>query len=292
MSLDENKPRRISNANENSRDENWILPNRACAQSDLKAAMHAIQETIQQEIAATSDDLSAALFEGIQESLVGILERTLVPVADEDFQDYIDLYHVVPVNLEEAQQEEEESVAEIEQHEAEEEIDQDDLLDRKALEEAQQLRGVVRELSEQVQQTREQVLKESLQTTIAGQGYIDVIKSIEERPAVQSQIDASAIREQQVALQASMGALSSLLTDSQWSSLPQQLESLQSTIDVIQKESDKDRPMSQVEAAIISRSNSAEDDTTTDWENILSQQESGVTLTAAERLARFFEQIE
>jgi hypothetical protein len=287
--------RRISDAHHQvvAKDDDWSLPHNACAQSDLTAAMQAIQDTVQHEIAGSTDDVATMLFQDVQDVLLELLQRALVPVADDDFQDYINLYHVVPMNLEDEQTETETEDDE-QLNDDEEEIDQDDLLDRKALQEAQHLRSVVRDLAKHVEDTREGVLKGSLQTIAASQGYADLMKNVQERPLHEPDVDASAsaIQEQREALHSSLGALSSLLKDSQWSELPQQLDSLQSTIDVIQKESDKDRPLSQIEAAIISRSNSADEETTNDWQDLLLAQPTSVTLTAADRLARFFEQIE
>ena len=285
--------------------DDWNLPHNACAQSDWKAAVQAIQDTVQHELEgirgnnvennADNDShvaMTTMLFQNIQEVLVELLQRGLIPVADEDFQDFVDLYHVVPVNLEDLDAESEHESADEIEVEDDEEMDQDNLLDRKALHEAQQLRSAVRDLANHVEETRERVLQDSLQTIAAGHGYDDLIKKVQERPLVEADSETKAMQEQREALQVSLGALSYLLKDSQWSELPQQLESLQSTIDVIQKESDKDRPMSQIEAAIISRCNSAEDqDTTNDWDDLVSSPPS-VALTAADRLARFFELVE
>ena len=312
--------RRISDSHQQSRRKNddhhkkgddWNLPHNACAQSDWKAAVQAIQDTVQQELAGllqsnkdddddddgdTSTQVTSTtmLFQNIQETLVELLQKGLIPVADEDFQDFVDLYHVVPVHLEDLETDAEDEGTEEEikvEDEEEEEIDQDDLLDRQALQEAQHLRSAVRDLAKHVEETREQVLQDSLLTIATGQRYGDLMKKVQERPLLEAEGETVAMQEQREALRVSLGALSSLLKDSQWSELPQQLESLQSTIDVIQKDSDKDRPISQIEAAIISRSNSAEEqDITTDWDDLSSQPSVG--LTAADRLARFFELME
>jgi hypothetical protein len=278
------------------KDDNWELPNNACAQSDLKAAIQAIQDTVQREISMDdTDGATTMLFQDVQDSLIDLLQRALVPVADDDFQDYVDLYHhhVVPVNLEEEGEVEtdEEATQDMEESE-DDEIDQDDLLDRKALQEAQQLRSAVRDLAKQVEEARERVLKDSLQTIAAGQGYnhLQLMKTIQEKPKTDTAMDDNVMQDHREALRSAVGDLSSLLKDSHWSELPQLLDSLQSTIDVIQKEFSDDRPMSQTEAAIISRSNSSEEDSTNDWEELLSQ--PSVALSAADRLARFFQQLE
>lgn len=274
-----------------------MLPHNAVAKSDLDAAIEAIAQTFQDAAMADgNDETRRLLLEDTQQSLIEHLKRIVEPVPDFEYQDFVDLYHIVPVDDDNDEEELEEGLQDESsfEEEEEEEIDDEDLIDTKALGEARQLRASVRELSQGVQEIREQVLKDSLETNMK-QEYNKLLEDLANRPSVDT--DMSRIDEsRRVALEEALRDLSSLLNDSQWSKLPQQLESLQSTIEVIQKNTFKDRPMSQTEAAIISRSNSA-DEQDNDWEALLSQESTSggrgeLLLTASDRLARFFELLE
>ncbi len=285
--------RRISDSHSHS-NESWILPNNAVAESDLAAAIQAIERTFQ-EVAAmeSSDETGRMLFQDIKTSLIEHLKRIVDPVADIDYQDYLDLYHIVPEDEDDDDQAEVDEMTEddpIMEETEEEEIDEADLLDTRALQEAQQLRVTVRNLSQSVQEIREQVLKDSLDTIVRKE-YTVLVNDASNRPTIET--DQTSMEAQRESLQESLQALSTLLQDPQWSELPQELLSLQNTIEVIQKETDKDRPMSQTEAAIISRCNSGDDDN--DWEMILSQGNQDVDkprMTASDRLAHYFEYLE
>jgi hypothetical protein len=277
-----------------------MLPNNAVAQSDLDAAIQAIEQSFQEALGEhpqnNNDTTRSLLLQDTQQSLIKHLKRIVDPVADTKFQDYVDLYHVVQEEEEEEEDyEDEDEHNEISEDEEEEEVDDEDFIDTEALGEARLLRTSVRELSQNVQEIRERVLKDSLETNLK-EDYTTLLENLEQnRPSVSStDQDSNVVESQRVALDESLQALSGLLNDSQWSKLPQQLESLQSTIDVIQKNTDKNREMSQTEAAIISRCNSAEEDS--DWDALLSSQDSTregeILVSASDRLARFFEQLE
>ena len=276
----------------------WTLPHNAVAQSDLDAAIQAIEQSFFQATAAAiacSDETRRVLFRDMQQSLIGHLKRIVEPVADPQFQDFVDLYHIVsPFDDDDDDDEQPASVVEVDDEE--EEIDEADLLDSKALAEARKLRSSVRDLSRSVQEIRERVLKDSLETS-SDQEYNALLEELENnRSSMNGNTNTNqmAVDSQRVVLEESLQALSALLNDSQWSMLPEQLESLQSTIDVIHKNTDKSQPMSQTEVAIISRANSADEEN--DWEMVLSQESPsgshGGLMTASDRLARFFELLE
>jgi hypothetical protein len=88
------------------------------------------------------------------------------------------------------------------------------------------------------------------------------------------------------------------LNQSQRDNLPKQLQRLQDTIESIQKEQNKDQPLSQTEIAIVSRTNSMADEELMDQCMRLSQQDydpTGTTerdenrMSPVERLALFFQ---
>ena len=300
--------RRISDTDRPSTDDDeqqqWILPNNAVAQSDLEVALQAIEETFQHaRIAAENTSATRDLFlQDTQASLIQHLMRVVQSVDDQEFQDFVDLYHVVPDYDDD--KEDEDKVEENDNDGDDdtfqevllfdkngEEVDEADMVDKKSLHEAKQKRAEVRALSQSIQETRERVLEGSLET-IMKKEYHSVLEKMEQRPHMESNAKNDQMAaQQQAALTESLETLSKLLQDSQWDELPKQLESLQNTIDVIQKESDPERPMSQIEAAIISRTNS-EDDEEHGWEQLLSQVKGDVPLdnpaTAAERLVNFF----
>ena len=69
------------------------------------------------------------------------------------------------------------------------------------------------------------------------------------------------------------------------------MRKLQDTIEVVQKE--RDRPLSETEAAIISRTNSnADDDDGNDLLGLLEHDDDGEILSAHDRLAAFFLQLQ
>lgn len=288
---------------------NWTLPNNAVAESDLEAALQAIAATFQEATTTRTgmdeidEETRTMLFQEIQQSLMHHVKRIVQPIADFDYQDYLDLYHVVPPGDEDDEDDDldenesymkddsnDDDKVEEGEEEEEEEIDEADLLDTKALQEAQQLRSIVRELAKNVQDIREQVLKDSVETIVKQDYYSTLVESIADRPSFE--MDHAVIEEQQEFLQKSLQTLSTLLKDSRWNQLPHQLHSLHNTIEAIQVETNKDLPMSQTEAAIISRTNSIDDIDGQKWEMILSSQrgEQGeeLSMTASDRLARYF----
>jgi hypothetical protein len=79
--------------------------------------------------------------------------------------------------------------------------------------------------------------------------------------------------EESTSFQTSLERLNHALNQSQRDNLPKQLQRLQDTIDSIQKEQNKDRPLSQTEIAIVSRTNSMADEELMDQCMRLSQQD-------------------
>lgn len=294
--------RRISDGNRSSVEQSsssWTLPNNAVAQSDLDVALQAIEEVFQRSLSISSNDTHHHFIQDTQASLMKHLLRIVNPIPDNDFQDYVDLYHIVPDDGQEGFEEEEEEEkgkgnSEVESDHSmidddDEELDEADLVDLSSLHEAKQKREKVRALSKNIQETREKVLQGSLEEVMRKE-HAAILEALERRPDLASLESDEEARTQQAALTESLESLSKLLKDSQWEKLPQQLESLQNTIDVIQKESDKDRPLSQTEAAIISRSNSTDEED--DFEELLGDGNDAQVTTAVDRLARFFELVE
>jgi hypothetical protein len=252
--------------------------NNIIAQSDYQAALKALETTFQ-DIDET-DPIARDLFQAAHASLVSNLSRMVQPVEDSVYHASIDPYHVVEED--ESDQEEEEEVVdqqdeEIDEQDEEideqdEEIDEEDLLDTKALKEAQQLRSQVRNLSQRVQQIRDRVLQKVESSSSSSQPQPDVRVQIE--GAEQEKSDAD--------LTSSLEGLSKLLNHSQWAKLPQHLQSLQDTIEVIHKENV--RPLSQTDVAIISRNNSED-------EGLHMSSQDDQDLSAPDRLLRFFQDL-
>lgn len=290
-----------------------VLSNNAVALSDYDAAVRAIEQTFEEAIRTstgatepTEESTTARmLLQDAQASLLNNLKRIVVPTSDEVFGDYVDLFHIVDDDEESLEacdtENSMEEAPEIPPFQPEE-IDATDLLDTKALQEARELREVVRSLSERIQETRERVLAKVVPSS---QSNDELVEEASRLPVIVSNEDnlASDLASTE-SFASSMEALSKLLRDSEWSKIPGQLESLQSTMEVIEKETDKDRPMSQTEVAIISRTNSTamddeqdEDDGTSLLSRMmaLSQPDSVLDqepLSATDRLAQFFEYLE
>lgn len=260
-----------------------MFANNVVAQSDYTAALQAMEATFCDAIDQETDLATRKLFQAAQTSLVQNLNGMIQPLDDDDYHGLVDPYHVVADDDDESESDSDYDYKSGEEEELkvdDEDFDEEDLLDTKALQEAQQLRSQVRSMSQRVQQIRERVLEES------SKGRTTTMVD----PDVRVRVDAPAMDKDTLAsLTTSLASLSLLLQNSQWSQLPRQLENLQDTIDVVQKESNKDpRTMSQTEVAIVSRNNSTDENE--DNLHTLSQEDKD--LSAPDRLVRFFQEFE
>jgi hypothetical protein len=262
-----------------------MFANNVVAQSDHTAALQAMEATFRNAIDEETDLATRTLFQAAQASLVQNLNGLIQPLEDDDYHGLVDPYHVVADDDDDDDDESDfdydyKSDEEEEQQVDDEDFDEEDLLDTKALQEAQQLRSQVRSMSQRVQQIRERVLEQSSKERTTTTVDLDV----------RVRVDAPEMDEDTLAsLTTSLASLSLLLQNSQWSQLPKQLENLQDTIDVVQKESSKDpRTMSQTEVAIVSRNNSSDENE--DNLHTLSQEDKD--LSAPDRLVRFFQEFE
>eukprot|EP00934_Nitzschia_sp_Nitz4_P002041 Nitzschia sp. Nitz4//scaffold60_size111251//103745//104617//NITZ4_004165-RA/size111251-processed-gene-0.45-mRNA-1//-1//CDS//3329555618//2041//frame0 len=274
-----------------------ILPNNAVAQSDYDAAMRAIQSTFQEEA-------SHPFLQQAQSALLDHLQRIVVPVKDQEFEEYVDLYHQP---MEEDEDDDDASdptrsmppLEQVFQKLLQQElaalppINEEDLLDAKAQQEAKELRSSLCSLSQQIEQVRGRVLEASSQQAVdprvqhmlEQQNQLPIIQSPSSKPSN----PAASVEE----LQTSLEALAALLQQSTWTEeLPQQLQSLQQTMDVIQKDSSEDRVLSQTEMAIVSRTNTMDDEDLDARRQQLIKGEGGQDqpLSPADRLADFLEQ--
>lgn len=247
--------------------------NNVVSQSDYQAALEALAETFQN--IDETDPIARDLYQATHDSLVENLARVVQPVENSAYHAWIDPYHVVEDESDDDDEEQEQEATEEQEEDVGEqpdgqEIDEEDLLDINASQKAQQLRSQVRTLSERIQLIRERVLKKAEAS----------FEPLQPDDPVQVQEMGEAEAEGSDDFVSSLEELSKLLNHSQWAKLPQHLQSLQDTIEVIQKENSQ--PLSKIESAIISRSNSEEEG------HPLSSQEDQ-DLSAPDRLLRFFQ---
>ena len=134
------------------------------------------------------------------------------------------------------------------------------------------LRTQVRTLSQRVQQIRGRVLEKVESAASKNKLPADAPIELQEIAAEESKDFKESLEE-----------LSQLLNHSKWTQLPKQMKSLQDTIEVIQKESE--RPLSQTDIAIISRNNSSEE------EGLALSSHEDQDLSAPDRLLQFFHDI-
>jgi hypothetical protein len=250
--------------------------NNVVAPSDYRAALRAIEETFQEE-ADANDPEAQELFHAVQASLLQNLSRIVQPTTDDQaYHDIVDPYHIVEDADDDEDEDEDESDTEKPRteenvEEQQEEIDEADLLDKKALQDAQRLRTRVRELSQRIQLIRERTLERSR-----------FVPEPTKEPSLS--VETESPTELDDEFRASLLRLSELVHNPKWATLPRELQKLQDTLEVVQKE--QSRPLSQTEVAIISRSNSSEDND--DLYGLLSQNEDEEILSAEDRLAAFF----
>lgn len=235
------------------------------AESDYRAAREAVASTfdeflLEQEQPSSSNkdgpmdhQLVQEIYAAAKTSMLQHLERIVQPVSDQDYSDYVDQFHFV---LENQQQDDDhgsrgagisDTTLDVEDYD-EFEIDDEELIDVHAWKDARELRSRVRTMSSRVQAIRERIL----------QGSTDrVINTCLEphlrdmRLEIVEDEDAKAADDQAVAtMKVSLTSLSSLLQDPQWTKFPERIQSLQDTIEAIQKGSAPDRFLSQTEVAI------------------------------------------
>jgi hypothetical protein len=238
-------------------------------------------------------DLDHEMIEGIYEaakkSLLNNVGRIVRPINDNKYSDYIDQYHIVLDEDDDYDDEEEEESKdnnnyddddnEEEEEEEEEEIDEEELVDTKALKNAQELRTRIRNMSGTVHNIRERVLKsteDGISSSFSAHLTDKPIKIVfegddnkedghdasnnDKENNINSSSNSKDINNKRYnecisssSLQDSLEGLSRLLQDPQWTRLPNRIQSLQDTIETIQKETIEDRFMSQTEIAITSQ---------------------------------------
>jgi hypothetical protein len=246
-----------------------IENNNIVALSDYDAALKAIEATFdgfqfqqpqpdsgnseQQQLDQERID---EIYKACKESLVRNLDRIIRPVSDDDFHDYVDPYHYVQESIEdydggvsEEELEFQKKIAEtIKEGEKEDEVDEEDLIDEKVWKQARFMRVRIREMSTTIQSVRDRLLQKSKEGVSSHFQPQLVDKPVE---IVDSEEENT--EDPTVALQDSLQTLSQILQDPQWSKLPHCIQSLQETIEAIQKETAEDRQMSQTERAILSQ---------------------------------------
>jgi hypothetical protein len=236
--------------------------NNIVAQSDYEVAMEAIESTFtefQQQVSNVGEGLDqdriAEIYQAAKESVMRNFNRIVHPVVDNDFHDYVDQYHIILPDANDDDDDDEDIDKEIElatieeeMDEEEEELDEEELVDHRAWKDAQKLRTRIRTMSQTVQNVRARILKQTEDSLVASLDRHLVNKKVE---IVE---DGENLVESTSGLQKSLQALSQILQDSQWTELPLRIQSLQETIEAIQKEKADDRPLSQTEIAILSQS--------------------------------------
>ncbi len=245
--------------------------NNIVAQSDYEAALAAIESTFESFLVSqphqeNESNLDKELIEEVYKtakiSLLNNVRRIVRPIDDNDYHDYVDQYHVV---LDEESDNDhndvQESRVEDENDEEEEEIDLEELVDMKAWKDAQKLRTRIRTMSNTVQDVRERVIKrteESILSSISEQLIDHPVKIVFEDDDNHEKENME--NNSNIALQDSLRDLSKVLKDPKWARLPNRIQSMQNTIETVQKETSEDRVMSQTEIAITSQTKTVIDE--------------------------------
>jgi len=242
--------------------------NNIVAQSDYQVALDAIESTFDDFLShndADSDDTTidrervAEIYRAAKQSMIQNLKRIVVPIPDNDFHDYVDQYHFLLEDDSEDDEDNAKSCSDVAEEddddaEEEEEIDLEELIDAKNWEYARNLRVRTRSMACAVQAIRDRVLKcseEGVSSSLSAHLSEPQIKISEE----EFQKDFAENGDPTTTLEESLKGLSKILQDPQWSLLPNRIQSLQDNVEAIEKEIAEDRPMSQTEAAILSRNN-------------------------------------
>jgi len=227
-------------------------------------------------------ELIEEIYRAAKTSLLNNMKRAVRPINDNHYNDYVDQYHI---SLEEesvnddngndnnfvsSDQDPNPRNEERDDGEEEEEIDNEELVDMKAWKDAQELRTRIRTMSNTVQSVRERVLKRTEDGILSSTSkhLIDnPVKIVfnDDSDGDNNEKSASNDKENSVqcsknnsnkdssALQDSLRDLSKILQDPKWKRLPNRIQSLQETIETVQKETTEDRAMSQTEIAITSQ---------------------------------------
>jgi len=271
----------------NSKSNNNII----VAKSEYQSAVTAIESTYddfqksqlgEDKIRYPSLDhnMVEKIYESAKQSLLKNIDRVVCPIDDNEYSDYVDRYHIVLDDDIGGESEDEayevnnkcnetkNDNRDMNDHEGEEEeIDKEELIDTKALKNARELRARIRDMSSDVENSRERVLKraEDLISSSLSHHLIDkpakvifqddITDKEGLRDTTQDDDDSNDITKTGAvsSLQDSLESLSRLLKDSQWTRLPNRIQSLQDTIETIQKETNEGRFMSQTEIAITSQ---------------------------------------
>mmetsp|Transcript_7784 Transcript_7784/g.19057 ORF Transcript_7784/g.19057 Transcript_7784/m.19057 type:complete len:302 (-) Transcript_7784:180-1085(-) len=245
--------------------------NNIVAQSDYEAALAAIESTFesfrlsqqqsQENEQSLDQELIAEIYRTAKISLLNNVKRVVRPIDDNDYNDYVDQYHFVLDEESDSDENDMDSDPNTEDEsddKEEEEIDLEELVDMKAWKDAQRLRTRIREMSNKVQTVRERVLKRtedgilsSISENLVDKPVIIVFEEADGNDASDDKENSG--RNSNIALQNSLRDLSKALKDPKWTRLPNRIQSLQNTIETVQKETSEDRVMSQTEIAILSQ---------------------------------------
>jgi hypothetical protein len=261
--------------------------NDVVAQSDYEAALAAIESTFDKfQVShrrhenenldhALDQELIEEIYRAAKTSLLDNVKRAVRPINDNDYNDYVEQYHII---LEEESENDNNDVDLNPKNEEsdgeEEEIDNEELIDLKAWKDAQELRTRIRTMSNTVQGVRERVLKRTEDGILSSVSKHLIDKPIEiifnDADDSNNETSASNDKENSVqgsknivgnnnssidssALQDSLRDLSKILQDPKWKRLPNRIQYLQETIETVRKETTEDRVMSQTEIAITSQ---------------------------------------
>jgi hypothetical protein len=239
------------------------------------------------EIANSDQPLDTELIEEIYKSakasLLENVKRAVRPIDDNDYSDYVNQYHII---MEEESDDDDEDVRSVqdlnlgneESDEEEEEIDVEELVDMKAWNDAQELRTRIRTMSSTVQSVRERVLnltEDGIMSSISSDlmdKAVEIVFNDDDCNDRKGSDDAFDDKENNAQgmnaptntsrtknnndcsdLQDSLRDLSKILQHPKWKRLSIRVQSLQDTIETVQKEISDDRVMSQTEIAITSK---------------------------------------
>lgn len=251
--------------------------NNIVAQSDYEAALAAIESTFDNfrlsqqsyENESLDPELVEEIYKTAKTSLLNNVKRVVRPVHDDDYNNYVDQYHFVSDDEEsdsdenESPQPEEESAEE----DAQEEIDMEELIDGKAWKDAQKLRARIREMSNKVQTVREEVLQyvddgilSSISEHLVDRPVEIVFENDNGNETSDGKENSAQATKRNIALQNSLRDLTKVLKDPKWKRMPNRIQSLQDTIETVEKETSEDRVMSQTEIAILSKPKSTIDE--------------------------------
>mmetsp|Transcript_11634 Transcript_11634/g.27872 ORF Transcript_11634/g.27872 Transcript_11634/m.27872 type:complete len:337 (+) Transcript_11634:232-1242(+) len=204
-------------------------------------------------------ELVKQFFVAAKSSLLHNFDRIVKPVPDDDYSDYVDQYHFVLENKRSFEDEIEEendhdrngkkhAYYDDDDEEEEPEIDEEELIDASAWMDARELRSRVRAKAARVQQLRERVLNATKNrvTKICLQPHVTDVKP----EIIMGGEESTSATTTTKSVNESLKALSSLLEDPKWQQFPERIQSLQDTIEVMQKDSAPNRLLSQTELAI------------------------------------------